>query len=74
MTKANTALINSQEKILNQIYYIREHKVMLDIDLAVLYCVENRALKQAVRRNMDLFPTDFKFNLTETDLKASQNV
>lgn len=76
MNKKKSALIIPQEKILNQIYYIREHKVMLDMDLAELYGVENRALKQAVRRNMDLFPSDFMFTLTETEtnLMVSQNV
>ncbi|MGZ3919444.1 MAG: ORF6N domain-containing protein [Bacteroidia bacterium] len=65
-----------QEKILNQIYNIRGQKVMLDVTLADLYKVENRALKQAVRRNMDLFPEDFMFTITEeeTNLMVSQNV
>lgn len=58
------------EKILNQIYTLRGHKVMLDIDLANLYKVENRALKQAVKRNRDLFPADFMFVLTKTEVSA----
>lgn len=40
---------------------------MLDFDLAELYKVENRTLKQAVRRNMDRFPDDFMFQLTKTE-------
>lgn len=49
---------------------------MLDVDLAILYRVENRALKQAVRRNADLFPPDFMFVLTrqEVSVMVSQNV
>jgi len=76
MAKKISALIIPQERILNQIYFIRDHKVMLDTDLAVLYGVENRALKQAVRRNMDLFPSDFMFTLTEVEIEimVSRNV
>jgi hypothetical protein len=76
MAKKETALTLPSEVITNQIYYIRGHKVMLDVHLAKLYNVENRALKQAVRRNMDLFPPDFMFTLTESEIKimVSQNV
>ena len=55
------------ERIQNQIYLIRKEKVMLDRDLAQLYGVENRALKQAVRRNIARFPEDFMFELTEDE-------
>lgn len=54
---------------MNQIYYIRDQKVMLDRDLAVLYGVETRALKQAVRRNMNRFPVDFMFEMTPKELQ-----
>lgn len=76
MAKKETALTIPKEVIINQIYYLRGHKVMLDVHLSELYNVENRALKQAVRRNMDLFPSDFMFILTETEVKTmvSQNV
>jgi len=49
---------------------------MLDFDLAALYEVENRALKQAVKRNLDRFPADFMFILSEKEvnLLVSQNV
>lgn len=49
---------------------------MLDMDLAKIYEVETRALKQAVRRNLDRFPEDFKFQLTEIEMQnlVSQNV
>lgn len=76
MAKKEVLLTVPQEMIMNQIYYIRGHKVMLDVHLAELYKVENRALKQAVRRNMDLFPSDFMFVLTEAEVNimVSQNV
>jgi hypothetical protein len=49
---------------------------MLDYDLATLYGVETRALKQAVRRNLNRFPSDFMFALTKEEIDAlvSQNV
>ena len=57
------------EKIANKIYLIREHSIMLDRDLAQLYGVETKVLKQAVRRNIDRFPGDFMFELTDTEFK-----
>lgn len=52
----------------HRIYLIRQVKVMLDYDLATLYGVETRALKQAVRRNRDRFPDDFMFELHEEEI------
>ncbi len=49
--------------LINKIYVIRDHKVMLDSDLAKLYGVETRILNQAVNRNLDRFPEDFMFQL-----------
>lgn len=69
-----------QTSIESLILTIREQQVLADIDLARLYQVENRALKQAVRRNMDKFPDDFMFRLTKEESKClilnrvSQNV
>lgn len=62
--------------IQNKILTIRNQKVMLDIDLAVLYEVETRVLKQAVKRNIDRFPVDFMFYLTEQEIESlvSQSV
>ncbi|MFM6946891.1 MAG: ORF6N domain-containing protein [Flavobacteriales bacterium] len=64
------------ELIKNSILEIRGKKVMLDMDLAKIYQVETRALKQAVRRNLDRFPEDFMFQLTEKEMQnlVSQNV
>jgi hypothetical protein len=56
------------EIIKNSIHEIRGKKVMLDMDLAKLYEVETRVLKQAVRRNIERFPGDFMFELTEDEI------
>jgi hypothetical protein len=50
-----------------RIYVIRGQKVMLDSDLAELYQVETKVLNQAVRRNLDRFPIDFMFQLTDAE-------
>lgn len=52
------------------IYEIRGKKVMLDCDLAKLYGIETRALKQAVRRNLSRFPDDFMFELSIEETKG----
>ncbi|MDL2323488.1 ORF6N domain-containing protein [Bacteroidales bacterium OttesenSCG-928-A17] len=53
--------------IQNRIYEIRDHKVMLDFDLAEMYEVETRVLNQAVKRNVRRFPGDFMFQLTSEE-------
>ena len=53
--------------IQNKIYQVRGVRVMLDFDLAELYQVETKVLKQTVRRNLDRFPEDFMFELTEQE-------
>lgn len=50
-----------------RILLIRQHRVMLDYDLAALYGVEARALNQAVKRNLTRFPADFMFQLTPAE-------
>jgi hypothetical protein len=62
-------LILKKENLINHIYFIRGEKVMLDFDLALLYEVETRALKQAVKRNIERFPNDFMFELTEKEIE-----
>ena len=64
------------EIIKNSILEIRGKKVILDYELAKLYEVETRALKQAVRRNIERFPEDFMFtlNLDEWNAIRSQIV
>jgi phage regulator Rha-like protein len=53
--------------IQKKIYEVRGHKVMLDFTLAELYEVETRILNQAVKRNVDIFPEDFMFQLTQKE-------
>jgi hypothetical protein len=55
------------QPIQNLIHEIRGYKVMLDFDIAALYGVENRRLKEQVRRNIDRFPDDFMFQLTKSE-------
>jgi hypothetical protein len=55
------------QTIQNRIYEVRGQKIILDFDLAALYEVENRALKQAVKRNLDRFPEDFMFPLSKPE-------
>lgn len=58
------------EVIKHRIYEVRGQRVMLDRDLAELYNVETRALNQAVRRNIDRFPEDFMFVMTDDEMNA----
>ncbi len=55
------------QKIETKIYEVRGQKVILDFDLAELYEVENRTLKQAIKRNIERFPNDFMFQLTKNE-------
>ena len=54
--------------VLSKIFIIRDHKVMIDRDLAELYGVETRMLNQAVKRNLQRFPEDFMFQMTSDEL------
>ena len=56
--------MDALEPIKQKIYEIRGRRVMLDSDLATLYCVETRSLNQTVKRNIERFPDDFMFQLT----------
>ena len=59
--------------IQNRIYELRGERIMLDIDLAILYEVETKVLNQAVKRNIKRFPDDFMFQLTEIEFKSIQS-
>jgi hypothetical protein len=59
----------SEELISNKIYFIRNQKVMFDSDLATLYGIETKRLKEAVKRNITRFPEDFMFELTENEFQ-----
>lgn len=67
MEKKETAIAIPNEIIMNKIYYIRGHKVMLDADLAELYGVETKRLKEQVKRNIERFPKHYMFELTEKE-------
>jgi hypothetical protein len=58
------------ELIARKIYLIRSIKVMLDSDLAELYGVETRSLIQAVKRNIERFPSDFMLQLTKEEFDS----
>jgi len=59
--------------IREKIYVIRGQKVMLDFDLAELYEIETKVFNQAVKRNIDRFPEDFMFRLTEEEWEGLAN-
>lgn len=65
--KKDIVKISPAQIVINKIYIIRGHKVMLDYDLAKLYEVETRALNQAVKRNPDKFPDEFVFRLSKKE-------
>jgi hypothetical protein len=71
----NKSVSIPDEVVVSKIYLIRNQKVMLDDDLAELYQVETRRLNEQVKRNMDRFPEDFMFQLTEVEWQnlKSQN-
>jgi hypothetical protein len=68
MTDNNASLI-PVERIESSILLLRDQKVMLDHDLAVLYGVETKVLVRAVKRNLDRFPDDFMFQLSAEELE-----
>src|SRR5882757_459273 len=76
MAKERNKIAIVEGKVIKKIVLLRDEKVILDVHLAELYGVETRVLKQAVRRNIDRFPKDFMFELTEKEIVAvvSQNV
>jgi hypothetical protein len=69
-------LVVNELSIERRIFTIRHVQVMIDRDLAALFGVETRALKQAVKRNLLRFPSDFMFELTsdEVEILVSQSV
>jgi len=70
MAKAIRSIAVAEEAVISKIYLLRGQKVMLDRDLAELYGVETKALKQAVRRNMNRFPSDFMFEMSAEELDS----
>jgi hypothetical protein len=73
MSKPKNTIAIPDEVVMNKIYLIRGQKVMLDKDLSELYGVETKRLNEQVKRNIDRFPEDFMFQLTNqefTNLKS----
>ena len=68
--RAKSSLVIPAERIENAIFLIRRQKVMLDTDLAALYRVETFNLNKAVKRNLERFPEDFMFQLTNEEWEA----
>ena len=69
MASKDALLIIPDEAIISKIYLLRGKKVMLDRDLAEIYGVETKVLKQAVRRNIIRFPSDFMFEMKSEELE-----
>ena len=65
--------MNKIQTIQSKIYEIRGQRVMLDCDLATMYGVETKALKRAVRRNIQRFPQDFMFEITPQEQNNLRN-
>ena len=59
--------------IQNRIYEIRDERVMLDFDVASMYEVETKALNQAVKRNIERFPDDFMFRLSNSEWEGMRS-
>jgi hypothetical protein len=68
MSKLLESIAIPDEVVMSKIYVIRNVKVMLDRDLAELYRVETRRLNEQVKRNIERFPEDFMFQLTQEEL------
>lgn len=67
MPKNELQLLAGEQKILNKIYVVRGEKVMLDKDLAEIYGVGTKVFNQSVKRNIERFPKDFMFTLSEKE-------
>jgi len=67
MEKLANQITLPKEAILRKIFRIRGEKVMMDSDLAGLYGVSTKALKQTVKRNLERFPEDFMFTTTKEE-------
>lgn len=69
MPASKNISVVSDELIINKIYLVRGQKIMIDRDLAELYGVETKRLKEAVRRNKARFPEDFMFEMNEEEFE-----
>ena len=69
MSVEENKLMIPEEVIISKIYFIRGQKVMIYRDLADFYGVETKVLKQAVKRNIERFPDDFMFEMTNEEFE-----
>ncbi|MBK6625975.1 MAG: ORF6N domain-containing protein [Flavobacteriales bacterium] len=68
------ALVRIPDEVVERkVHVVRGQKVMMDRDLAALYQVDTRRLKEQVRRNIDRFPADFMFEMTDDELALHIN-
>ena len=67
MARKKIEILITDEVVMNKIYVTRGQKVMIDRDIAELYDVETKVLKQAVKRNIEIFPKYFMFEMTEEE-------
>ena len=67
---AESTELMTVDNICNRVYIIRGQQVMLDYDLAELYGYEVKALNQQVKRNIDRFPEDFMFQLSNSEIDS----
>jgi hypothetical protein len=74
MSEAIKSIAIPAEVVMSKIYVIRNIKVMLDRDLAELYGVETKVLKQSVKRNISRFPSDFMFEMSEKEFEDWRKV
>jgi len=65
----NELVVKDDENIKNKIYTVRGLSVMVDRDLAELYGVETKVFNQAVKRNIERFPENFRFQLRDDEYK-----
>lgn len=69
MTDTIKSITIPDEVVMSKIYVIRNEKIMLDRDLAELYGVDTKVLKQSVKRNISRFPSDFMFEMSEKEFE-----
>src|ERR1700704_4479372 len=69
MKKIKQIMLPPDEIVVNKIYMVGSKKVMIDRDLAELYGVETKRLKEAVRRNINRFPEDFMFEMNSEEFE-----
>lgn len=76
MAKSTSKVTLPEELIIKKILVLRGERVILDFHIAEIFGVETRALKQAVKRNIERFPKDFMFRLSKKEMESvvSQNV